>query len=197
VAKLPAKRARRGRPAPIYQIKVGVRGARPPIWRRLQLPADTSLAALHEVIQVAFDWEDYHLHVFRTPYGEFGAADAELGHRAEAAVTLEQVAPGEGDKIGYTYDFGDDWSLEVVVEKLGEADPMASYPCCTGGRRAAPPEDCGGIAAYSHFTAALADPDHPGHDDALDWIGYTNPHPDFDPAHFNADAVTEALTRLR
>ena len=61
--------------------------------RRLEVPADISLARLHRVIQVAFAWDDSHLHVFQTPYGQFGLGDAELGHRAEAPVTLEQVAP--------------------------------------------------------------------------------------------------------
>jgi hypothetical protein len=75
-AKLPAKRVRKERPAPIYQVKVGIRRAKPPIWRRLQLSADTSLATLHHIIQIAFGWDDYHLHVFHTPYGEFGSPTA-------------------------------------------------------------------------------------------------------------------------
>jgi hypothetical protein len=197
VAKLPAKRAKHDRPAPIYQIKAGVRDAKPPIWRRLQLPADTSLATLHNILQIAFDWDDYHMHLFHTPCGDFGAPDPELGHRTEAPVTLEQVAPTAGAKIRYTYDFGDDWNLDIVVEKLLEAEPTTGYPRCTGGRRAAPPEDSGGIWAYTNFTDALADPTHPDHDDALDWLGHTNPNPaDFDPAHFDADAITQALSRL-
>jgi pRiA4b ORF-3-like protein len=78
VATLPAKRRSSGGPVPVYQIKVELRGAKPPIWRRLEVPADISLARLHAVIQTAFGWCDSHLHVFQTPYGEFGVADAEL-----------------------------------------------------------------------------------------------------------------------
>jgi hypothetical protein len=100
--KLPAKRKKSGPAAPIYQVKVGLRGAKPPIWRRLEVPADTSLADLHNIIQVAFGWENSHLHVFETAYGAFGVADRELGHRAEAPVTLEQVAPGTDDRLQYT-----------------------------------------------------------------------------------------------
>lgn len=191
--KLPTKRAQENRRAPIYQIKIGIRHATPPIWRRLQLSADTSLSALHHIIQIAFGWDDYHLHLFHTPYGEFGQADANLGHRAEAPVTLEQVAPTAGNKIAYTYDFGDNWTLDITVEKLLNAEPATPYPRCIGGRRAAPPEDSGGIGGYENLIEALADSDHPDHDDMLNGLGYTNAT-DFDPAHFDPHAVTQALS---
>ena len=182
---LPPKRAKSDQKAPIYQLKVGLRGATPPIWRRLEVLADISLARLHRIIQVAFAWDDSHLHVFHTPYGEFGIADAELGHRAEAPVTLEQVAPTVGSAIRYTYDLGDDWEHEVVVEKVLHRDNTVSYPRCTGGRRAAPPEDCGGIWGYTDLAQTLTDPTHPGHEDMLEWLGLSDAA-DFDPAEFDA-----------
>jgi len=196
VAVLPAKRKKSEGPAPVFQIKVGLRGAKPPIWRRLEVPADISLARLHEVIQIAFDWYDCHLHVFETPYGQFGTADSELGHRAEAPVTLEQVAPGVRSKIRYTYDFGDDWEHDILVEKLLDRDKSANYPRCTGGRRAAPPEDCGGIWGYADLEEILADPGHPDHEDRLEWLGLDDAA-EFDPDGFDANAVTQALSRLR
>jgi hypothetical protein len=104
-------------------------------------------SSLWKSAAAAFAWDGSHLHVFQTPYGEFGIADAELGHRAEAPVTLEQVAPTVRSAIRYTYDFGDDWEHDVVVEKVLNRDSTLSYPRCTGGRGAAPPEDCGGIWA--------------------------------------------------
>jgi Plasmid pRiA4b ORF-3-like protein len=193
--RLPAKRKKSGPPAPIYQVKVDLRGAKPPIWRRLEVPADTSLADLHNIIQVAFGWENSHLHVFETAYGTFGVADRELGHRAEAPVTLEQVATGIGDRLQYTYDFGDDWTHEIVVEKVLDRRPVA-YPRCTGGRRAAPPEDCGGIWGYAELVEVLSDPGHPEHDDRLEWLGLDSAA-DFQPARFDAAEITRTLTELR
>jgi len=193
--KLPAKRKKSGPPAPVYQIKVSLRGAKPPIWRRLELPADTSLAELHRIIQVAFGWEECHLHVFETAYGMFGVADPELGHRAEAPVTLEQVAPGVGDRLQYIYDFGDDWAHEIVVEKQLDRRQV-TYPQCTAGRRAAPPEDCGGIWGYEELIEVLSDPGHPEHSDRLEWLGLTSAA-DFQPARFDAAEVTRALTKER
>jgi hypothetical protein len=193
--KLPAKRRKSDAAAPIYQVKVGLRAATPPIWRRLEVPADTSLADLHDIIQVAFGWENSHLHVFETAYGSFGIADRELGHRAEGPVTLEQVAPGAGDRLQYTYDFGDDWTHEIEVEKVLDRQPVA-YPRCTGGRRAAPPEDCGGIWGYAELVDVLADPGHPEHDDRLDWLGLDSAA-DFQPARFDAAEITRMLTKPR
>ncbi|WP_281900658.1 plasmid pRiA4b ORF-3 family protein [Phytohabitans aurantiacus] len=196
VAKLPTKRKKSMGPAPIYQIKVTLSGARPPIWRRLEVPGDISLPVLHDVLQIAFDWDDSHMHVFDTPYGQFGTPDVELGHQAESRVTLEQVAPGAGSEITYTYDFGDNWEHEILVEKLGEPKRGAVYPRCTGGRRAAPPDDCGGVWGYEGLMEALADPTHDDHETAMEWMGFDDPA-DFDPARFDAAKVTSALTEQR
>jgi len=195
MAALPAKRRKSDKPAPVYQLKVGLRGTKPPIWRRLEVPADISLARLHTVIQVAFGWDDSHMHAFETPYGNFGVADAELGHRAEAPVTLEQVAPAANSRLRYTYDFGDDWEHDVVVEKVLDRRGTAEYPRCTGGRRAAPPDDCGGVWGYAELVEVLGDPDHPEHEDRLEWLGLDDAA-GFDPDRFDADAVTRALSNL-
>jgi hypothetical protein len=194
-ATLPPKRKKSDGPAPIYQIKVGLRGAKPPIWRRLEVPANIGLARLHRVIQAAFDWTDSHLHAFETPYGDFGVADPELGHRAESPVSLEQVAPAEKSKIRYTYDFGDNWEHEIVVEKILPREKKTSYPRCTGGRRAAPPEDCGGIYGYTDLLEVLADPDHPEHEAQLEWLGLDSPA-EFNPAAFDVQNVNHNLTDL-
>jgi hypothetical protein len=182
-------------PAPVYQLKVGLTGAKPPIWRRLEVPADVSLARLHVIIQVAFGWDGSHLHVFETPHGDFGIADPELGHRPADDVSLAQVLPGERAKITYLYDFGDDWRHEIVVEKVLDPDESVAYPRCTGGRRATPPEDCGGIWSYADLLDVLADPAHPEHANSLEWLGLDSAA-EFDPAAFDAKAITKALSSL-
>jgi len=194
-AKPAPKRKKSAGPAPVYRIKVGLRNARPPIWRRLEVPADINLGVLHEIIQVAFDWSGHHLHVFETSYGEFGTANADLGHLPEESVTLEQVAPRAQSKIRYTYDFGDGWEHDILLEKVLEPDLAVSYPRCTGGRRAAPPDDCGGIWGYAELLEVLAEPGHPEHQDMLDWLGLEDAG-EFDPGEFDAEEVTEALSEL-
>ena len=110
-------------------------------------------------------------------------------------MTLEQVAGGERARIGYTYDFGDDWRHEIVVEKVVDPKHDVQYPRCTGGRRAAPPEDSGGIWGYASLVEILDDPAHPDHDDQLDWLGLDSAD-EFDRARFDAPAVNGVLARL-
>ncbi|MBT2401755.1 plasmid pRiA4b ORF-3 family protein [Streptomyces sp. ISL-100] len=59
----------------VLPIKVSLADIRPPVWRRLQVPADITLDRLHQVIQTAMGWENYHMHVFETPAGEYGRPD--------------------------------------------------------------------------------------------------------------------------
>ncbi|MEU4157768.1 plasmid pRiA4b ORF-3 family protein [Actinoplanes sp. NPDC026670] len=190
--KLPVKRKKSNGPAPAYQIKVSLRGARPPIWRRLLVPGDITLNRLHQAILAAFGWHGGHMHVFDTDYGQFGRADRELGHRSDGPVTLEQVAPEVKDRLAYTYDFGDNWEHEIVVEKTGPAEPGAAYPVCTGGRRAAPPDDCGGMWGYQELIEVLADPRHPEHTDRLEWLGLDDAG-QFAPDSFDLGQVNQRL----
>jgi hypothetical protein len=48
----------------LYQLKVTLRDIQPPIWRRIQVWEDTTLAQLHTILQIVMGWEDYHLHQF-------------------------------------------------------------------------------------------------------------------------------------
>lgn len=175
----------------LYQLKVTLQGIRPPIWRRLVVP-DGSLARLHEVIQAAMGWENYHLYAFEiggTDYADPESA-GELGMRDARRARLGDVVPGAKFKFIYNYDFGDDWRHEVLVEKVLPPGSVAEVPTCLDGKRACPPEDVGGPWGYPAFLEALADPKHARHEEVVEWIGA------FDPEAFDRDAVNEALREL-
>jgi len=153
---LPKKRTKKDGPPPVYRLRIDLRGAKPPIWRRLEVRADISLRTMHELIQTLFAWEDYHLHVFETEYGSYGTGDEDLGHRDPASVTLEQVLRDEGAKLEYVYDFGDGWEHLIKLEKVLPPEP-GLVPRCTAGKREAPPEDSGGIWSYEQDAPVLFD----------------------------------------
>ena len=107
-------------------------------------------------------------------------------------MTLKAVAPRAGARLRYLYDFGDDWEHDLVVDAVGRADPDVSYPRCTGGRRAGPPEDCGGIWGYADLLEILADPQHEEHEERLEWLGLESAE-EFDPAAFDLAEINEDL----
>ncbi|MDN5933435.1 MAG: plasmid pRiA4b ORF-3 family protein, partial [Pseudonocardia sp.] len=187
----PLRRPRAQTGASTYRIKVTLRGVRPPIWRRLLVPSDTTLAGLHDVLQVAMGWLDGHLHMFTVGDRLFGPPDpdADPGQRDEATVRLDELLRATGDRLRYEYDFGDGWEHDVVLEAV-ETGPSAA-PRCTAGRRACPPEDCGGPGGYAELLAALGDPGHPEHAERVEWVG-----PHFDPAAFDRGEIDAGLAAL-
>ncbi|MFE3772127.1 plasmid pRiA4b ORF-3 family protein [Streptomyces sp. NPDC059122] len=179
----------------VHKIKVTLRDSRPPVWRRLEVPSGTTLRALHGIIQTAFGWEDYHMWAFEIGHDRYGVSDPGLGIRSAASKRLDQVAPRTGDRLRYTYDFGDDWEHDILVEDVTEPEPGAAYPRCLTGRRACPPEDSGGIWGYEYLIEILADPQHEEHEERLEWLGLVSAD-QFDPAAFDAAQVNSALSAL-
>ena len=179
--------------AKIYQIKVTLNHTQPPIWRRVLVPGDVTLGQLHKIIQVIMGWTNSHLHQFivgDTYYGE-PAPDYGLDMQDERRMRLNQIA-WKGDRFDYEYDFGDGWLHTLLVENVLEPESGQQYPVCVKGKRACPPEDVGGAWGYEEFLKAIADPDHPEHEEYLDWIGG-----EFDPDEFYLAETNERLRRLR
>jgi len=182
------------REVPVYQIKVTLGGSKPPIWRRVLVRSDTSLGQLHGILQAVMGWADYHLHQFIVGQTYYGVPHEDYGSemRDESRVRLKQIVPSEKFKFRYEYDFGDSWLHHLLVEKILPPEAGQYYPVCIKGKRACPPEDVGGIWGYDSFLEAVRNPDHPEHEDMLEWIGG-----EFDPEAFDLDEVNEALRALR
>ena len=192
---------RERRPGPeagtlVYQLKITLREvSEPPVWRRVLVPSDVTLADLHEVIQQAMGWENYHMHVFSSGGKEYGSQDRELGHASDRNVLLSQVFTRRGKRVRYTYDFGDDWGHDIVLEETRAAAPQETYPSCVAGQGACPPEDCGGAWGYAGLKEILADPSHEDHQDMLEWLGL-DAGKDFDPSKFSVAEVNARLPVL-
>ena len=127
-----------------------LRGVSPLIWRRLLVPDTTTIADLHAVLQTAFGWADEHLHRFVIHGREYGISyPGGVGFRDNPRrVSLAGFGLRVGERFVYDYDFIDGWRHDIRVEQLVPPEPGRSYPVCTGGRRAGPPEDCGGAWAF-------------------------------------------------
>lgn len=184
-----------------FRVRLDLLHATPPLWRRLELPGDLTLYRLHLVIQDAMGWTDSHLHRFRTGSdhrapGFVTRFDLEEGEEGvlEDGVRLDQVLARTGDRLWYEYDFGDGWEHVLAVEEVMDGPPERAR--CLDGRRACPPEDCGGIGGYTELAEWVAggcrsDAVPEPFDDAeqvRDWLPEG-----WDPDRFDAAEVNDAL----
>lgn len=180
----------------VYQFKVTLKGIKPPIWRRIQVPEVYTFWDLHVAIQDAMGWLDYHLHEFTILNPSTGRKD-EIGIPEDEPLMLwdKKVHAGwrckiadyfslENSRANYVYDFGDNWQHTIKLEKILPRDKDFEYPICIRGKREGPPEDCGGVWGYQELLEIIMDPTHEDHESTLDWIG-----DDFDPEYFDPAEV--------
>ncbi|MGH7282804.1 MAG: plasmid pRiA4b ORF-3 family protein [Polyangiaceae bacterium] len=172
---------------PITTLKVTLRHVQPPVWRRLRVPSSVTLADLHTIFQVALGWSGGHMHMFRIARDHYGVADREdPDTQNEKKMTLDDVAKTTS-RFVYAYDMGDGWEHDVVIEKTEPSGDLT----CLDGKRAVPPEDCGGPHGYENLLEALADPKHPEHASMKEWVG-----PYWKAEHFDIALVNKELGRL-
>lgn len=172
-----------------HVLTITIDDIEPAIWRRIRVPSSSTLATLHQHIQTAFGWWDYHLHLFQIGDDTYGVDDGEDWGRPildEATVTVAEVAP-VGASFIYTYDLGDNWDHIVSVEAIEDGTPD-EVPSCLDGARSRPPEDCGGPGGYEHLLRVLQDPENDEYDHLSEWAGA-----DFDPEYFDTRAVNAAF----
>jgi len=177
----------------VIQLKITLAGSKPPIWRRVQVRESMHLGDLHRVIQIAMGWEDCHLHLFQAGDRRFSlfsdGDDAPAEEEDSRTVSLRALGlVRKGRKFTYIYDFGDDWLHQIEVEAAQPADPGAFYPICVTGRKACPPEDCGGVWGYYNLLAAVKDTKHPQHVELREWLEES-----FDPDLFDVASVNQRL----
>lgn len=184
-----------------FRARVDLMYAKPPIWRRLDLPGDLMLGELHVVLQIAMGWENGHLHRFGVGADRrtraYFVSEFELNEGvAEDEVRLDQVVTAPGDRLFYDYDFGDGWEHVLVVEEVFDDPPPV--PVCLNGRLACPPEDCGGLGGYEEIAAWVRDgydrratPNGLGSEEMRDWLPQ-----DWHPDRFSVDETNDALAAL-
>ncbi|UJL31001.1 plasmid pRiA4b ORF-3 family protein [Mycolicibacterium vanbaalenii] len=157
--------------AVVYRVRVDIDDADPPIWRRIDLRSDLTLDFVHQVLQVAFDWTDSHLHRFSLGGGAFdrdsqlflcpydvAEADVEDDGLPAAETRLDETLTATGDVLHYLYDYGDNWELTLRLEQVLPAEGDCAAAAVVDGERAAPPEDCGHLVDAASLAEVLADP---------------------------------------
>ena len=176
-----------------FQLKVTIKNSKPPIWRRIIVPAGITFSQLSIILNKTMEWSGYHLFEFNfyklglsilEDLEEYGYMQNDC---ADASKTYIREYLEENEKFTYIYDFGDDWRHLVVVEKVIE-DYEYNYPMVVKYRGDSPIEDCGGIWGYYEYLDIIEDKTHPEYEERLEWMqggGYPNT--------YDIDAINEEL----
>lgn len=182
----------------VYQLKVTLRDSEPPIWRRFVVPGNITLYRLHMILQSVMGWTNSHLYRFDIEGTEYSIPDPieddfnELHLEDSRRNRLNKVVHNEQSSFTYEYDFGDGWEHDILVEKIFPPDPERVYPVCSAGKRACPPEDCGGIRGYNSLLEIISDPKNKEYDSMMEWLGGV-----FDPDGFDVNQINRALWKYR
>jgi hypothetical protein len=188
-----------------YVLDATLAHIRPRIGRQLRVPGDLSLAGLHQALQIAFGWQDSHVHEFHVGRARYGVSDPEGGDDKlldDADIAVAAALPFKTSTMQYIYDLGDCWMHTVTVDGIDAEQPKRSPrslrargptapAACLAGERACPPEDCGGPPGYADFLEAIHTSGHPQHAELLEWVGG-----EFDAEWFSLSDVNRELSAL-
>lgn len=170
----------------VYQFKITLKEIRPLIWRRIIVPENYSFWDLHVAIQDAMGWTDTHLHEFLinvpgsnsiVSIGIPDEDDIEFGEEIMPGweIKIKKFFSPENKIANYIYDYGDYWQHKIELEKIMPAEKDINYPICIAGKRACPPEDCGGSLGYEEIIKGESE--------------FQEEYSDYDPEYFSTDEV--------
>jgi len=177
-------------PVPVYQLKISLEGAKPPIWRRIQIPGSATLLELHTIIQHCMGWTDSHLHTFIIDNTLYAPPDEEESWQTthdESRYTLRDLEKQLHPYFRYTYDFGDNWEHRITIEKILNPEEGSPHAVLLTGKRACPPEDIGGIYSYMELLKSINAPEIADeHEQAMTILGEN-----FQPERFSKEEISE------
>ena len=157
-----------------FEFKIQLRGiSKPAVYRKLKVPENLTFDQFHTAIQRAFGWHNCHLYAFseigyRSAFQiEMPDPDNEGDSIDSRKVKLKEIFKHEKQTFTYIYDFGDDWTHKITLEKI--TPEKIIRPSCIGGKGKCPPEDCGGIHGYQNFLEILSDPKDPEYEETREW----------------------------
>ncbi len=186
----------------IYQLKCKLLHTKPSVFRTFLIDSDMNFYELHHVLQIAMGW--YNCHLFNFKYHDYylelpNVDDDEYDIPGSfqkidpRKIILSEFFISPKTIINYTYDFGDDWEHEILLQKIIEPGrSSAPLPFCMKGKYACPPEDCGGIPGYYNLINIMKNPKHREYKSYAEWLGEP-----FDMEEFDIDFVNDGLGNLK
>ncbi len=176
----------------VARVRFELQDLEPKIWRRVDVPLSSTLFTLHEIIQYAMGWKNYHL--FQFEIGKRSYVNPELSDEFDwkvykaSSLRLRTLVDRDVTQFTYEYDFGDGWIHDVTIEDIRDGSDHVDYPAFVDGARRCPPEDCGGTCGFLEFLEAILDPGHEQYEQMKVWYESFYGRP-FDPEDFDEERV--------
>ena len=186
-----------------FTLRVTLRGIKPAIYRKFNVPSNITLRHLSELILELMGWMNEHLNQFRKGDDFYAPAyqrEHELppvfglsrNHNQED-YTLSDLITEKGKSIEWEYDFGDSWYHDIRLSSIGdyaEGEPLVTFIKC---ERECPLEDCGGIWGYQDLLSIYEKKKSrkrltSEEKERLEWYEIDE---DFDPDYFDTDFACE------
>ncbi|MER2030879.1 MAG: plasmid pRiA4b ORF-3 family protein [Solibacillus sp.] len=165
----------------LYQLIIQLALDGHEIWRRVLIPANYSFRNLHNLIQIVFDWQNYHLHEFYVErkdnrnlkivmdddpktleFANFSRDEI----IQERFVSLEEIFSQHSEVI-YEYDFGDSWKHIITFEKSISATSQQAKLIEGKGER--PPENVGGLHGFNEYLTIINESTSPEYENVMEW----------------------------
>jgi hypothetical protein len=185
----------------VITLDIAIDGIHPPVWRKIAIDGDMTLRTLHHVTQAAFGWTDAHLHEFVVEEQTYSMLDND--NVLDMIEELDQIPLDDrkaklqrlvypGQTFNYLYDFGDNWTHVIKVEKIEPRTQKMGAAYIIDGGRAGPPEDVGGVHGYEEFLDTIKNRKRSQEArEYLHWVGG-----EFDPEAFDRRIANNALLRM-
>ena len=146
----------------------------PRIWRRFQLRTQARFSELRRAVSDAFCWERQHVWELSESY-----RDRYLARGGGGRGELARLFPADAEERSTLrlYDFADGWAVQVrLLRRVSLTDGFRRR--LLAGDRAAPLEECGGVAGYQDCVAVAhgtyrAENRRDG--DFVNWVGPWKP----------------------
>ncbi|WP_213819002.1 IS1096 element passenger TnpR family protein [Garciella nitratireducens] len=181
----------------ILQLHIRLKDINPIIWRRILVKEEMNFYTFNQIIQKVMGWSGFQQYEFQI----HGQCISEQTQEDLWEEYTEIISPKEktlaeyflqpNDFFTYTYDFGDNWVHEILVEDIYEQEEKRKYPVCLDGERRGPVENIGGPWGYMELLNIIENPEDPQYQQVIEWLGQ-----DFDPEQFDINRINKELMEI-
>lgn len=183
----------------VLQLHIRLKDVEPTIWRRVLVREDISFYTFNEILHKVMGWSGFQQYEFEIQGQRISEeTEADLWDSNTEIISakekrLKDFALQSNDLFVYTYDFGDNWVHEILVERVYDIeDESRQYPVCIDGERKGPMENIGGPWGYMELLHIVDNPQDPQYEEIMEWLGE-----EFHPEDLDLEKINQQLQDLK